>query len=1004
MILAFLAGAGCSRRFFRKQADREVLGLLAEKDKDPRWKIEFLHVYPDPRSRFADWTNPDRPPMPPDDVAAKTLSPNPQKPGHKGVAYIEGTGYLQVLERWDQENRLLEAERRKKVKRLTVEEDPTKKKLIGPAGPIPPVIDALTTYELKNELARPVSQTGLLPETTPPEKKQPYLITLDQSVELALFNSREYQTAVEGLYLAALPVTEERFAFAAQGFALGQVIREQAGLKSQDGSKNTWAANATGGFTKLFSTGALLLVQFANQTVVNLGTLTNAQVRTISQSNVSLDIVQPFLRGGGRAVTLEPLTQSERNLLYAVRDYARFRQGFYTFIAVGQAAFIVGQGAGVTALPPGTVNDPNPFVPGAAPVTTGFIGPAPDIQVPPGTGGRLGVVPPFSANPQGFLGTLLQKAQLVIAVKNEYSFKYFLKLFQIWEQGNFINKLQVGQIDQRLLAAIENKLQQWVQYRQALDLFRIQLGLPTTLPVELDDGKVQWIYDVIGKYEDNSVAYGYAVNEVGKYDSFEETDKLRDRLRAVMAKSPLVDGLDFQTEAPARWDAWKELKPADIKTRLADLKSQRRKLLDHMIELEEKGLTLSAEEEKQLEKLNFDIDMGEFETLLRRYEAQPWLASKDKKQQRDRQALFFKNIEGSFDAILASAAKERLVKIRESWPPLPPIYVGDINLLSADDDTALNTVVQAAFENRLDLMNQQAQLVDSWRKIKVAANALMGTFNVEYHIDSLTPPGLATPLAFSPKRTRHDLVFNYQLPIVRLVERNDYRSALIAYQLQRRNYMDALDQVAFAVRFQLRNLRIAAYNFQRVQRRNMELAYFVLDSSLQQVIAPVPGGGGGLVSPPGPAPTAGDQAALTLQLINAQAALVGAQNDLFNQWLGYIQNRINLYRDMGLMPLDSRGLWDESVTYKSGAGHQNEEPAGEPRILPPIWPTRSLQQDQPLTVPTRYVDRDDQLVVPTRYVDQDDRLVVPIPYVDRNDQLVVPIRYVEPGSQTNAPH
>src|SRR5262245_46475481 len=118
MILALLAGTGCSRRFFRKQADREVLGLLAEKDKDPRWKIEFLHVYPNPRSRFTNWTNTDRPPMPTDDVAAKTLPPNQQKAGHKGVAYIEGTGYLQVLEQWDQENRLLEAERKKKVKRL----------------------------------------------------------------------------------------------------------------------------------------------------------------------------------------------------------------------------------------------------------------------------------------------------------------------------------------------------------------------------------------------------------------------------------------------------------------------------------------------------------------------------------------------------------------------------------------------------------------------------------------------------------------------------------------------------------------------------------------------------------------------------------------------------------------------------------------------------------------------------------------------------------------------
>jgi len=995
MVLGLLAGAGCSRRFFRKQADREVLGLLAEKDKDTRWKIEHLHVYPDPRSRFADWTNPDRPPMPPDDIAAKTLSPNPQKPGHKGVAYIEGTGYLQVLEQWDRENRAVLAERKKKARRVAyADEDPTKKKLIGPAGPLPPVFDALESYELKNELAKPVSRTGLLPEKTPPEKKQPYLINLDQSVELALFNSREYQTAVEGLYLSALPVTDERFAFAAQGFALGQVIREQAGFKSVDGSQNTWAANATGGFTKLFSTGALLLVQFANQTVINLGTLANSQIRTISQSNVSLDFVQPFLRGGGRAVTLEPLTQAERNLLYAVRDYSRFQQGFYTFIAVGQAAFIVGQGAGVTALPPGTVNDPNPFVPGAAPVTTGFVGSPPNIQVPPGTGGRLGVVPPFGANPQGYLGTLLQKAQQVVARKNQHSFEFFLTIFKIWEQGDFVAALQVGQIHQKLLGAIEAHLQQWVQYRQALDLFRIQLGLPTTLPVELDDGPIQWIYDIIGEYEDIAESYGYAINEVGRYDKFEEADKLRGRLRTVMTKSPLVDGLPFQKEAPLRWKAWEDLKQADIKTRLADLRAQRRKLLDRKTDLEVEGRPLSTQDEQQLEKLNFDIELGEFEIQLRDYEARPWLALKDQKKQRERQAFLFKIIHGKFVVILAGAIKERLVQIRESWPPLPPINVGDVDLLSADDDTALNTVVQTAFENRLDLMNQQAQLVDSWRKIKVAANALMGTFNVEYHIDSLTPRGLGTPLAFTPQSTRHDLVFNTLLPIVRITERNNYRSTLIAYQQQRRNYMDALDQVAFAVRFQLRNLRITAYNYQRVQRDNMELAYFVLTQALQVVIAPVPSGGATLVSPPSPLPGTGDAAALTLQLTNAQAALVGAQNDLFNQWLGYLQNRINLYRDMGLMPLDSRGLWDESVTYKGGTGHDNAEPAGQPRVLPPMLPPRNREQDDQLVVPIRNVDYQDHAVVPG--VEPDHHLVLPTRFVEPEDHLLLPTRYVQP--------
>ena len=35
--------------------------------------------------------------------------------------------------------------------------------------------------------------------------------------------------------------------------------------------------------------------------------------------------------------------------------------------------------------------------------------------------------------------------------------------------------------------------------------------------------------------------------------------------------------------------------------------------------------------------------------------------------------------------------------------------------------------------------------------------------------------------------------------------------------------------------------------------------------------------------------------------------LVAAQNDLYAQWLGYLQNRISLYRDMGVMPIDSEG-------------------------------------------------------------------------------------------------
>src|SRR5262249_32433819 len=150
---------------------------------------------------------------------------------------------------------------------------------------------------------------------------------LEQTCELGFMNSREFQTIREELYLTALPVTEERFAFAAQPFVFGQTIRERAGAQSPDGQTNAWISNATAGLTKLFPTGALLLLNFANQTVYNLG----SGLSTTSVSTVSLDFAQPLLAGAGWAVALEPLTQAERNLLYAIRDFMRSRQEFFVF-------------------------------------------------------------------------------------------------------------------------------------------------------------------------------------------------------------------------------------------------------------------------------------------------------------------------------------------------------------------------------------------------------------------------------------------------------------------------------------------------------------------------------------------------------------------------------------------------------------------------------------------------------------------------------------------------
>jgi outer membrane protein TolC len=218
-----------------------------------------------------------------------------------------------------------------------------------------------------------------------------------------------------------------------------------------------------------------------------------------------------------------------------------------------------------------------------------------------------------------------------------------------------------------------------------------------------------------------------------------------------------------------------------------------------------------------------------------------------------------------------------------------------------DLDDAQNLAGQTALVNRLDLMNQRAQLVDGWRQIAVFANSLLGTFDVRYHMDVLTPPpDVAQPVNFEGQRARHQLTFNTELPLVRRLERNNYRASLISYQRARRSLMLAEDSVLFQVRQNVRALRQLAQDY-RIQQRALELAYLQVENSLETFRAP---------ADPGSARDAASAAAsLTNQLIQAQQSVPNSQNRVFSSWINYVTTRMALYRDLELLQVDSRGVW-----------------------------------------------------------------------------------------------
>jgi len=138
-------------------------------------------------------------------------------------------------------------------------------------------------------------------------------------LEIAAENSRDFQARREDLYRSALALARERFNYGwiesagASGTA--------AGL---GGDHTAQSFGVDGALTKLLGTGAVIVtdVGLSFLKLANTGDGFNAI------SDLGISVTQPLLRGFGKQIVEEPLTQAERNLVYEVRSFERFRRTF----------------------------------------------------------------------------------------------------------------------------------------------------------------------------------------------------------------------------------------------------------------------------------------------------------------------------------------------------------------------------------------------------------------------------------------------------------------------------------------------------------------------------------------------------------------------------------------------------------------------------------------------------------------------------------------------------
>lgn len=137
-------------------------------------------------------------------------------------------------------------------------------------------------------------------------------------LEIAAENNREYQARKEDLYLAALSLTLERWQFGYRPSG-GADASLSGGEEAQDANVGAGAS-----LSKLLGSGASIVAGVGADLfrVVSTGDGWDAV------SDLGIAFTQPLLRGAGRRIVLEPLTQAERDLVYEVRAFERFKRTF----------------------------------------------------------------------------------------------------------------------------------------------------------------------------------------------------------------------------------------------------------------------------------------------------------------------------------------------------------------------------------------------------------------------------------------------------------------------------------------------------------------------------------------------------------------------------------------------------------------------------------------------------------------------------------------------------
>jgi 5S rRNA maturation endonuclease (ribonuclease M5) len=759
LIGALLIANGCSRAFYRQQADDDASRLVVEKAGMLHADLDHFGIEPDTRSRMYDASNPDGPPIPPDDPVA-----------HQLMHCVDG---MKGYPRWHAN------------------------------GETPYVENPDWILHL------PWNQQGVVQLDT------------DSAVKIALLHSSSYQQELEELYLSALDVSFERFRFDTQFFGGYQTFYTADGPLRNSSFPNSSsvleAGTTPGGIraTKLFATGGEAVVSLANSLVWQFSGPDTYTASTL----LDFTLVQPLLRGAGRDRVLERLTISERALLGNVRNLERYQREFYLNVVTGRSVAggvsrrggVFG-GAGLSGFT-GVGGGGFGRVGGGGGISGGGAGGGQ-------AGGFFGLMQTQQdiRNQEGNIASLrssLAQLESLFAAGRIDFFQVELARQALYNaQSRLLNakadyqgRLDAFKIDLGLPPQLDVSISD--QQIAAFDLIDKAI-----VPIQNEVTNIQQEFGqaIVGQL-DRQLANGQLAWDEGIRETLLQIQGRLERLNQ-LRQMVLAENIE---RAATDIDKLKAVLPK----RLADLDEVGTKLQQALAESVEgasqvqldrdvidssrissmpAALELSLDEITQRLNAfgeNIEATQTEIAALLEAGDTLPpqQLATRLRSE-----------VLGEVPNLLTTFSADVLelvllqARARTETVQLVPI------------DLTAETAFEIARENRRDWQNARLALVDAWRLIEFNADDLESDLDIVFSGD-LTNVG-DHPFDLRGEAGRLRVGVQFDAPLTRLAERNTYRQALIEYQQARRSFYTFRDQVSRSLRGTLRTIDVNRLNFE----------------------------------------------------------------------------------------------------------------------------------------------------------------------------------------------